>query len=178
MMRFITTMCRLQGLRIMCRLHGVNLSITYHPHGVNPSITCRLHGVNISITYRLHGVNLSITYHLHGMTTSRIITRTPPWRSMEVLQTPHLSSTWPLSSGCINLVTMVILLYRPLRILSCNQYMLGVLISQIIYLVTLVNSSLSDHGYSIYTLGGFCQLTTFIQKGSSFMCLWCTEAYL
>ena len=74
----------------------------------------------------------------------------------------------------INLVTMVILLYKPLRILSCNQYMLGVLISQIIYLVTLVNSSLTDHGYSIYTLGGFCQLTTFIQKGSSFMCLWCT----
>ena len=63
----------------------------------------------------------------------------------------------------INLVTMVILLYRPLRILS-----------QIIYQVTLVNSSLTDHGYSIYTLGGFCQLTTFIQKGSSFMCLWCT----
>ena len=74
----------------------------------------------------------------------------------------------------INLVTMVILLYRPLRILSCNQYMLGVLISQIIYQVTLVNSSLTDHGYSIYTLSGFCQLTTFIPKGSSFMCLWCT----
>ena len=74
----------------------------------------------------------------------------------------------------INLVTMMILLYRPLRILSCNQYMLGVLISQIIHLVTLVSSSLTDHGYSIYTLGGFCQLTTFIQKGSSFMCLWCT----
>ena len=74
----------------------------------------------------------------------------------------------------INLVTMVILLYRPLRILSCNQYMLGVLIYQIIYLVTLVNSSLTDHGYSIYTLGGFCQLTTFIQKGASFICLWCT----
>jgi hypothetical protein len=75
-----------------------------------------------------------------------------------------------------NVFSIVILTDSMLKKLSSTQYLIGILVVEIIHVLTQLHTWIEDNGWNtgMFRIGGWCQFTTFASHISLFLSVWYT----
>ena len=76
-----------------------------------------------------------------------------------------------------NTTSLAVFLGSKLRRLSSVRYLTACTAIDLLFLLVLLVSWLSDYGLPVYKIGAFCHVTTFLASASSFLSVWYTCAY-